>query len=42
MDVRFDFSTFAMPKSVIFTVPSGVMMMFAGFTSRCTMPRRCA
>ncbi len=32
----------AMPKSVIFTWPSGVTRMFAGFTSRCTTPAACA
>ena len=36
--MRLDVSIFAIPKSVIFTVPSGVMMMFAGFTSRWTIP----
>ena len=28
----------AMPKSVIFAVPSAAIMMLAGLTSRCTMP----
>jgi hypothetical protein len=32
----------AMPKSMILTSPSGVTRMFAGFTSRWTMPWRCA
>ena len=32
----------AIPKSVIFTVPSGVTSRLAGFTSRCTMPSACA
>jgi hypothetical protein len=32
----------AMPKSVIFTPPSGRTMMLPGFTSRWTMPDRCA
>ena len=31
-----------MPKSVIFTRSSASSRMFAGFTSRCTMPRPCA
>ena len=35
-------SALAMPKSSTFTVPSGVSLMFAGFRSRCTMPRSCA
>ncbi len=33
---------FARPKSSTFTVPSGRILMFAGFRSRCTMPRACA
>ena len=33
---------FARPKSRTFTVPSGVIFIFAGFRSRCTMPRSCA
>ena len=32
----------AMPKSVTFTSPSSVMRMFPGFTSRWTIPLRCA
>jgi hypothetical protein len=36
------FAARAMPKSVIFTVRPGVTSRFAGFTSRCTMPRSCA
>ncbi len=32
-------TAFAMPKSVIFTLPDGVTMMLPGFTSRCTRPR---
>ena len=32
----------AMPKSVTFTSPSGVMRMFPGFTSRWTTPWRWA
>jgi hypothetical protein len=32
----------AMPKSVIFTLPSGRTRMLPGFTSRWTMPARCA
>jgi len=31
-----------MPKSITFTSPDGVIMMFAGFTSRWTKPARCA
>ncbi len=30
------------PKSVIFTLPVGVMRMLPGFTSRCTTPASCA
>ena len=29
----------AMPKSITFTAPVGVIMMLAGLMSRCTMPR---
>jgi hypothetical protein len=32
----------AMPKSVSFTVPVGVMRMLPGLTSRCTRPAVCA
>ena len=32
----------ARPKSSTFTVPSSRTLMFAGFRSRCTMPRSCA
>ena len=32
----------AMPKSVSFTVPSGVTRTLAGLTSRCTTPASCA
>ncbi len=32
----------AMPKSVSFTRPSGATRMFAGLTSRCTIPALCA
>ncbi|CNK98240.1 Uncharacterised protein [Mycobacterium tuberculosis] len=32
----------AMPKSVIFTRPSGVMRRFPGLMSRCTRPAACA
>ncbi len=32
----------AMPKSVIFTLRSAVTSRLAGFTSRCTIPARCA
>ena len=32
----------AMPKSVTFTVPVGVMSTLPGFTSRCTTPCSCA
>ena len=32
----------AMPKSVIFTSPSGVTRMLPGFTSRWTTPASCA
>ena len=31
-------TAFARPKSSTFTVPSGVILMFAGFRSRWTMP----
>jgi hypothetical protein len=30
----------AMPKSITLTAPSGVIITFPGFTSRCTMPLR--
>ena len=33
---------FARPKSRTLTLPSGVILMFAGFRSRCTTPRSCA
>src|SRR5262245_53440032 len=33
---------FASPKSRIFTLPSGVILMLAGFRSRCTMVFACA
>jgi hypothetical protein len=33
---------FANPKSRIFTTPSGVIRMLAGFRSRCTIPFSCA
>ena len=32
----------ASPKSSTFTMPSGVILMLAGFRSRCTMPLSCA
>src|SRR5258708_756019 len=32
----------AIPKSVIFTCPSGVISRFPGLMSRCTMPASCA
>ncbi|SKU64821.1 Uncharacterised protein [Mycobacteroides abscessus subsp. abscessus] len=32
----------AMPKSVSFTWPVGVMRMLPGLTSRCTRPAACA
>jgi hypothetical protein len=32
----------AMPKSASFAVPSGVIRMLDGLTSRCTMPAACA
>ncbi|CFE38920.1 Uncharacterised protein [Mycobacterium tuberculosis] len=32
----------AMPKSVIFTCPVGVIKMLPGLTSRCTRPAACA
>ncbi len=32
----------AIPKSVIFTWPSGVISRFPGLMSRCTMPASCA
>ena len=35
-------SAFAKPKSSTLTVPSGLIFIFAGFKSRCTMPRSCA
>ena len=35
-------TTRAMPKSMIFTVPDSVTMMFAGLRSRWTTPRLCA
>jgi hypothetical protein len=35
-------SIFARPKSRIFAWPRGVMKMFAGFRSRCTIPFACA
>ena len=35
-------SALAKPKSSTFTRPSGVILMFAGFRSRCTMPFSCA
>ena len=35
-------TTFAMPKSVTMVLPSSSNRMFAGLTSRCTTPRRCA
>ena len=35
-------SSFANPKSRIFTVPSAVTNRLAGFTSRCTIPFPCA
>lgn len=31
----------AMPKSITLTAPFFVIITFAGFTSRCTMPCRC-
>jgi len=34
--------SFAIPKSRIFTRPAPVIMMLAGFRSRCTMPAECA
>src|SRR5467141_1100159 len=35
-------SSIAKPKSNIFARPFAVMAIFAGFRSRCTMPRSCA
>jgi hypothetical protein len=35
-----DDGTRATPKSVIFAIPAGETMMFAGLMSRCTMPKR--
>ena len=35
-------AAFARPKSSTFTTPSGVILMFAGFRSRWTMPFSCA
>ena len=35
-------ATLAMPKSATTAQPSSSSMMFAGFTSRCTTPFRCA
>ena len=35
-------ATRAIPKSVIFTIPSCPTSRLPGFTSRCTMPARCA
>ena len=35
-------TAFARPKSRTFTVPSVVILMFAGFRSRWTIPRSCA
>jgi hypothetical protein len=35
-------SAFARPKSSTLTLPSGVILTFAGFRSRCTIPFSCA
>ena len=35
-------AAFASPKSSTFTTPSGVILMFAGFRSRWTIPFSCA
>jgi hypothetical protein len=37
-----DSASFASPKSRIFTVPSGLTLIFAGFRSRWTIPCSCA
>ncbi len=43
VEVTLSLSTMrAMPKSHSTSVPGGRTMMFSGFTSRCTMPMRCA
>ena len=40
--VRFELPSRAIPKSVIFTLFSAVIRMFAGFTSRWITPREWA
>jgi hypothetical protein len=42
VSVTFRFSLLAMPKSISFTVPSDVSIMFAGWMSRWITPFLCA